>query len=114
MLVLQEVGVWLGRQASTQLITKGYLTSDFRPHRDHSGGPRQGTVLPRATSVPGGRGHLRQIESACRNSLGRGDKVGPLQGQHILCARAMPVVTGLGRRLPVGLLLMPFPRPLPR
>ena len=57
---------------------------------------------------------MRQIESACRNSLGRGDKVGPLQGQHILCARAMPVVTGLGRRLPVGLLLMPFPRPLPR
>lgn len=84
MLVLQEVGVWLVRQASTQLITKGYLTSDFRQHREHSGGPRQGTVLPRATSLPGGGGHLRQVESACRNSVGRGDKVGPLQGQHIL------------------------------
>ena len=39
---------------------------------------------------------------------------GSLQEQHILCAKATPVVTGPGRRLLAGLLTMPFPRPLPR
>ena len=85
MLVLQEVGVFLGRQSSTPLITKGYLTSVFRLHREHSGGPRQGTVLPRPTSVPRGGGHLRRVNSACRSSLGWGDRVGPCRGSTSLC-----------------------------